>query len=114
MSERMSDESFAEFERMAEALTTLGDVICWPPLITEARRAREAEAALRAEVERLEREVALAESVLTYQGKRLERADRRADRLAATLEEIRVGHYPCNAAEGCGAQKIAAAALEEK
>jgi hypothetical protein len=48
----MSDESFAEFERMAEALATLGDVICWPPLIAEARRAREAEAALRAERDR--------------------------------------------------------------
>jgi hypothetical protein len=84
MSERMSDESFAEFERMAEALATLGDVICWPPLIAEARRAREAEAALRAEVERLTTELQMER--IAY-GQACDDEKARADRYRKALEE---------------------------
>jgi hypothetical protein len=39
------------------------------------------------------------------------RARRDAAALRAEMEEIELGQYPCNAADGCGAQAIAARAL---
>ncbi len=42
------------------------------------------------------------------QGKsELEDAEARAEKMDAALETIRIGHYACNTANGCGAQSIA-------
>lgn len=40
-------------------------------------------------------------------------AEARAEKLAAALREIAHGHYPCNAADGCGGSTIAARALAD-